>query len=244
MKIKFIGTSHGVPLPNRHYQSVLIETEKGDYLFDAGAPVMESFIQEGYDLTRLKKVFVTHVHHDHMYGILDMVILATWYYTNMNFDIYMPEQRGVDAVREYSKSLLPKKTAENILYHVYEEGVMFDDGNIKVTAIHTDHMVALTDIAFGFLIEADGKRVYITGDLHGSLRDFPLEVLSVPTDVLITECAHCSAEKLAEKMEQTNVEKLMVIHVFPLDKFDKMEECMKDSAKELIFPDDGSEYQV
>ena len=63
MKIKFLGTSHGVPLPERHYQSILIETDNGDYLFDAGAPVMECWIKEGYDLTKLKSVFVTHVHH-------------------------------------------------------------------------------------------------------------------------------------------------------------------------------------
>ena len=244
MKIKFIGTSHGVPLPDRHYQGVLIETEKGDYLFDAGAPVMESWINAGYDMTRLKTVFVTHVHHDHMYGLLDMVILGTWSYREMNFDIYMPEQRGVDAVKEYSKSLLQGRIAENIRYHVYEEGVVFDDGNIKVTSVHSDHMSATTDIAYGFLIEADGKRVYLTGDLHGTLKDFPIEVLSVPTDVLITECAHFSAEKLADKVEQANVEKFMVIHVFPLDKFEKLKDCMKNSEIELIFPDDGSEYQI
>lgn len=38
MKTKFLGTSHGAPLPGRHCQSILIETNAGAYLFDAGAP--------------------------------------------------------------------------------------------------------------------------------------------------------------------------------------------------------------
>lgn len=219
-------------------------TDNGDYLFDAGAPVMECWIKEGYDLTKLKSVFVTHVHHDHMYGLLDMTILATWYYKNMNFDIYMPEQRGVNALQEYCKALLPERTVDNITYHVYKEGVVYDDGNIRVTSVHSDHMDATTNIAYGFLVEADGKRVYITGDLHGTLKDFPVELLSVPTDVLITECAHFSAVKLMNKLEEVNVKKCMVVHVFPVEKYEKIHEIAEGKRYEMIFPSDGSEYTI
>ena len=40
MKFKFIGTSHGWPLPGRNCQSFLLETDNGSYLIDMGAPVI------------------------------------------------------------------------------------------------------------------------------------------------------------------------------------------------------------
>ena len=38
MKIKFLGTSHGVPMPGRYYQSFLIEAGENAYLVDAELP--------------------------------------------------------------------------------------------------------------------------------------------------------------------------------------------------------------
>ena len=240
MKIDFLGTSHGVPMPGRHYQSICIETEKGTYLVDAGAPVMDCLINRKYDLTKINAVFVTHVHNDHIVGLMDMVMLASWYYKEMAFDIYMPEQRGVDAVEGYCNILLHgKSSSDKISYKPVKEGVIFDDGNLKVTAVPTSHMEATTNVAYGYLLEADGKRVYITGDMHPSLKDFPSRVLSEPVDVLISECAHFSAEALIEKLATVNAQKVMVVHVFPLDKYDVLEQYAKESPFELLLPRDG-----
>ena len=61
MQIRFLGTSHGVPMPERFYQSMLIETDNGNsYLVDAGAPVMDLLVRLNYDLTRVKAAFITH----------------------------------------------------------------------------------------------------------------------------------------------------------------------------------------
>ena len=65
---------------------------------DAGAPVMDILINEGYDLTKIKAVFITHMHADHMNGLLDMISLATWYYKDMSFEVNLPEVNEGDAV--------------------------------------------------------------------------------------------------------------------------------------------------
>lgn len=240
MKIDFLGTSHGVPMPGRHYQSICIETAKGTYLVDAGAPVMDCLIDRGYDLTKIKAVFVTHVHNDHILGLMDMVMLASWYYKEMAFDIYMPEQRGADAVEGYCNILLNgENRSDKISYKPVKEGVIFDDGNLKVTAVPTSHMEATTNIAYGFLLEADGKRVYITGDMHSSLKDFPSQLLTQPVDVLISECAHFPTEALIEKLASVPAKKVMVVHVFPADKYDVLAQYAKDAPFELLLPRDG-----
>jgi hypothetical protein len=177
-------------------------------------------------------------------GLIDMVDLASWYYKNMSFDIYMPEQRGIDAIENYCEILLQRKTSDEISYTVFEEGVIFDDANVKVNAIHTEHMDATTNIAYGFLIEAEGKHIYITGDMHRTLKDFPKELLTVPTDVVITECAHFPAEDLMGKLKGICANQVMVIHVYPTKQYDVLETCKSKTSFELIFPKDGNKYEI
>ena len=80
MKIRFLGTSFGAPSAGRHQQSILLETADGSgYLVDAGAPVLDILVNTGYDLTKLKAVFITHLHGDHMNGLHDIINLAAYY---------------------------------------------------------------------------------------------------------------------------------------------------------------------
>lgn len=244
MKIRFLGTSHGVPMPGRYYQSMLIETDKGSYLVDAGAPVMDILINENYDLTKIKAVFVTHLHGDHMLGLVDMVNLATWYYKEMSFEVYLPEQRGIDAIKSFVSMLLYGQDTDRVVYHVIEKKTFFDDGNLKVTAVPTDHMSATTNIAYGFIVKADGKRLYVTGDMHGSLKDFPAELLSEPFDALVSECAHFPVEKLLENLDGVNVKKAIVVHVFPTDKYDVLKQYREEAPFEVLLPDDGDVIEL
>lgn len=243
MKINFLGTSHGAPKPGRHCQSVLIETEKGDYLFDAGAPVMDVFANMGYDVSRLKAVFISHCHPDHFFGLTHMIDMAYWCYGKMRFAVYMPEQRGIDGLRTFCGAFHP--LTDRVSYEMITEGTFFDDGNIKVTAVHSDHMKASTNICFGFLIEGEGKRVYITGDLHPSLEDFPVQLLSERVDALITEGAHFSAEELVEKLLNVRADRIMVVHVHPDSRYKDLENvCSRYPQLPVCYPDDYSVYQV
>ena len=246
MKIKFLGTSHGAPLPGRHCQSILIETEAGAYLFDAGAPVIDLLVNENFDLTRLRAIFVTHLHSDHIDGLPGIVCLASWFYVKMRFGVYLPEQSGVDAIRGYCRTRLQNEyrwdkdeSEERIPFFAYETGEIYDDGNLKVTAHPTEHLKRIGKPAYGFLIEAEGKKVYITGDIHGSLSDFPAFLYSDKVDLLISECAHFDPALLAEKLMKCNARTVAVIHVFPLRRFDELKQIEPTVPARMIYPNDG-----
>ncbi|MBQ4607246.1 MAG: MBL fold metallo-hydrolase, partial [Clostridia bacterium] len=71
----------------------LLEADSGEaYLVDAGAPVLDILVNAGYDLTKLKAVFITHLHGDHMNGLHDIINLAAYY--NIRCTIWLSEQRG------------------------------------------------------------------------------------------------------------------------------------------------------
>lgn len=220
---------------------MLIETEQGDYLFDAGAPVMDIFANEGYDVTRLKAVFISHCHPDHFFGLTHTIDMAYWCYREMRYSIYMPEQRGIDGLKTFCGAFHP--LTDRVSYALISEGTFFDDGNIRVSAVHSDHMKASTDVCYGFLVEGEGKRVYITGDLHPSLNDFPVGLLKERVDALITECAHFTAEELVAKLQAVNAGRIMVIHVNPSSRYEDLREaCSRYPRLPVCYPNDGDVY--
>ena len=245
MKVIFLGTSHGVPMPGRHYQSILIETEKGGYLIDAGAPVMELLINRGYDLSRLKSVFVTHMHTDHSIGLVNTVILASWYYKMMAYDVYLPEELAIKEIKTACCSIFHGALTDRVVFHTVDEGLVFDDGNIRVTAVPNDHMLKYPRKSFSYLIEQGDERVYVTGDLGHPLTDFPApEAYKGHVNAFICECAHFSAEKLLPKLATVKADAVMPIHVFPLDKYDTLAAHAGEIPAKLIFPNDGDEFTL
>jgi len=244
MKIRFLGTSHGVPTPGRHCQSVLVETEKGDYLFDAGAPVMDLLIHSGYDPSRLRAVFISHCHPDHFFGLVHMLDLSSWYYYKvMEYSVFMPEQRGIDMLREFCGKI--HRLSDRVTYRLVEEGTFYRDGNVTVTAVHTDHMRSSTDISFGFLIQGEGQRIYITGDLHPSLEDFPTELLRQGVDALVTECAHFSPKELFEKLQEISAQRIFVIHVHPSERYGELKAQEGEYPRlSVCYPEDGDIFSL
>ena len=236
MKIRFLGTSHGVPMPGRFCQSILFETEEGLYLVDCGAPVADLLIGEGYDLTRLRAVFLTHQHSDHMLGLLHLLDLATWYFKEMRFTVYLPEENGPDFFRS-TLTFLEGTPTDRITYRTYGEGTVLEDGSLTVSAHPTRHIAPRP--AYGFLLEEGDRRVYVTGDMRGDLSDFPSELLAAPVDLLVPECAHCSAEALFALCEETAAATVAPVHVYPTVKYDVLRNRAESSAKTWVFPADG-----
>ena len=71
MKFHFLGTSAGSPSIERNVTAlgVTFEQKKEWYLFDAGDGTQQQILRTSLSLPRLEKIFITHMHGDHCYGV-------------------------------------------------------------------------------------------------------------------------------------------------------------------------------
>ncbi len=189
MELLVLGASHGVPTPHRHCSSTLLKCGDSYYLIDAGAPVADLMIQKGLAFEKLRAVFLTHRHSDHVIGLAHVCNLATWRFRESRFTCFFPEQDCIDGLKGYLRCM-DDIAEDRILMECYGNGTVYQDENIKVTAIPTNHMNGVHP-SYAFVIDGEGKRVIFTGDLQvGEPLDFPEVAHTEPSDAIVCELAH------------------------------------------------------
>lgn len=190
MRITFLGSGHGVPTAARHCTSTMITAGGCAYLFDCGAPVADCLAQAGVRVEDVRGVFLTHMHGDHTFGLPALCSIASWYYRTSSFDVFFPEACGIDAMRAWILAADKSFDEERIRLHLFQEGIVYADENVVVSAHRTEHMQnGLPSCAF--VIEGEGQRIVIAGDLHhGDARDFPVIARTEPSDAVVCELCH------------------------------------------------------
>ncbi len=215
MKITFLGTSHGVPEAHRKCTSVMITVGGKHYIIDAGVMLCAELRRRQIDLHDVKAVFLTHMHGDHTNGIIEFTDLLTWYFKDVRPDIYVPEIKAFEGAAAWLQVTHGMDVRDQMPpYSEVKEGLFYDDGNVKVTAIRTQH---LTDRpAYGYMIEAEGKRIVLSGDMgFNKYDDFPAAAYTLPCDVVVTEAAHCHLAESVETFAKFTTKKLIVSHIVP-----------------------------
>lgn len=216
MKVKFLGTAAGVPSVGRECTSVMLRVGGFVYLIDAGASVTHKMCDADISVDKIKAVFFTHYHLDHMYGLSDILrVVNKRKEGSLPTDYYFTEKGAIDAWKKYFTEAVGKINESLNVFHFYESGVIFDDGNIKVTAIPNAHLKKYNRPSYSFAIEAEGKRLIFSGDLSQGLSegDFPDAAKLEQTDLLVLEYAHFDLEDMIPHLEKCKLKALCFNHI-------------------------------
>ena len=184
MKITFLGTGSGV-CENSRFCSAAAVTVKGvTYVIDAGAPISTLLQTKGIRLETVKALFITHNHGDHISGLPEFVIQLNCHHARFfpgaHVDIYVPD------ARPHQHTLWGCAHTAITDLKEYGEGLVYEDELIRITSFRTNH----TESSFGFLVEAEGKRVVFSGDFAGDLSDYPKVLTEADNDIAVVEAGH------------------------------------------------------
>ena len=269
-----LGSGTPNPNPERMGSAYLVLADDTPYLFDFGSGVVRRVAAlssewggnfSKLDVTQLEYAFLSHIHSDHTLGLADLIITPWIMGRDKPLKIFGPE-----AAKDMADHII-KAYQPDIDYRIYgtqpqndkgykaiftsiEEGVIYEDKNIMVTAFLNDH----GDLAesYGFLIQTGDKTILISGDTGPSanLLRFGNEV-----DILVHEvysqagfekkepdwkiyhkAHHTSPSELAKIAKKLNPKTLVLSHIlfWGSSESEILEEILKDYDGKVILADD------
>src|SRR5438105_9790924 len=196
-----LGTSGGpLPRPGRTQSSNLLVVNGTPYLIDAGDGAVRRIVRAGYDFRRVGQVFITHPHSDHTNGLATL-LNAQWEYQRREpTDLY---GAGVEALVKGAIAYLTpnaeirwaegkrQKMAELFRGHDVAPGAVYQDANVRVTAVENTHFNYAPEStgygkyrSYSYRFETPGRVVVFTGDTGPSEA---LTNLAKNADVLVSE---------------------------------------------------------
>ena len=173
IRVVLLGTAGGPrPDPVRAGPSAWVEAG-GERLFvDAGRGAVLRMAQAGLDPSRVTRLFLTHLHSDHTVGLPDLWLSGWWIARSAPLEVRGPV--GTRAMVEHLRQAfaadvdlrvapperLSRETAGIAGFDV-AEGVVYESGGVRVTAIRVDHGPVPT---FAYRIDHAGRSVVFSGD--------------------------------------------------------------------------------
>jgi ribonuclease Z len=167
-----------VPNPLRFGISTLVVAGTEKLMFDCGRAATIRMGQMGMLLGDVNKLFVTHLHSDHVIGIPDLY-LAGWASQGRTVPLRVWGPAGTHDmmahlekafafdihVRRDVDELFPAEGIKTVATDI-REGVVYDENGVKVTAFLVDH--GPVKPAFGYRVDYRGHSVALSGDTKPS----------------------------------------------------------------------------
>lgn len=176
MELVFLGTGAGMPSLRRNVTAIalnLLEEAGAYWLFDCGEGTQHQVLRSSVKLSRLEKLFVTHLHGDHIYGLPGLLTSRSYQGGETRLTLYGPK-----GIREFIESALHISQARlsyELAIEEIEEGVIVDEERFTVEARRVEHRLE----CFGFRISEK--------DQEGRLDAAGLKAIGVPSGPLYAE---------------------------------------------------------
>jgi ribonuclease Z len=154
VQVTFLGTSSGVPTRARNVSAVALRLPQRSelWLFDCGEGTQHQFLRSDLRVSQLSRIFITHMHGDHVFGLPGLLASLGLAGTCNGVDLY-----GPDPLRDYLEGVL-RTSSTRIGYplrtHKVQEAahsgaVLLNDSDLQVRCAPLSHRVP----AFAYRID-------------------------------------------------------------------------------------------
>lgn len=182
-KVVMLGTGNPNPSPSQSGCSVAIVVNNTPYIIDFGPGLIRKAAAlspsyggsiSGLEARNIKTAFLTHMHSDHTTGYPDLILTPWVMGRDEPLEVFGPE-----GLKDMTDNILRAYDAD-IKYRIYgdepandkgwrvnchefsQEGVIYEDANVKVEAFPVKH--GTWPNAFGFRFTTPDRVIVISGD--------------------------------------------------------------------------------
>ncbi|EMV8336782.1 ribonuclease Z [Listeria monocytogenes] len=161
MELVFLGTGAGVPSRGRNVTSIalsMLNERNTIWLFDCGEATQHQIMRSQIKLSKLEKIFITHLHGDHIFGLPGLLSSRSFQGGESDLTIYGPV--GITEYVETSLRLSGTRLTYKIIFNEIEPGLIFEDKMFSITVDELDHGLR----SFGYRIVEKDKPGALNAD--------------------------------------------------------------------------------
>ena len=147
MQVTFLGTSSGVPTRARNVSAVALRLPQRSemWLFDCGEGTQHQFLRSDLRLSQLRRVFITHMHGDHVFGLPGLLAsLGLSGSCNAGVDLYGPDPLDAyltGALNNSSTRIGYPLQVHRVRQAAEQGSVLFEDDDLTVRCTPLTHRV-------------------------------------------------------------------------------------------------------
>jgi len=151
LTVTFLGTSSAAPTQGRGLPAIAIQREGSVVLLDAGEGVQRQVLKHGIGLNRETSVLITHLHGDHVTGLLGLLQTMSLAQRRKPLNIVGPPslQKWIDV----TKDLLHIGLTFPVNFSPARKGIVLRTNDFKIRATKALHSVE----AYSYVVEERGR---------------------------------------------------------------------------------------
>jgi len=140
IRVVFLGTAASIPTDARALPSVAVKRKNEVFLFDCGEGVQRQMIRARVGFHKRMKVFVTHMHGDHVLGLPGLLQTMSLLDRRQKLEVYGPVgvKAFVDAIEETVQFVL---TFPVEIREIDDEGLVCEEEEYYVHAVRVNHVI-------------------------------------------------------------------------------------------------------
>jgi len=138
LNVIFLGTGGSIPTPKRGLSAIAVRRKTELLLFDCGEGTQRQMIQAGVGFHRKAKVFVTHMHGDHVLGLPGLLQTMSLLGRTKKLEIFGP--RGIKAFVEAISQTVRFSLTFPVQVSEVEAGLVCEEKEYEVFAAQSDHI--------------------------------------------------------------------------------------------------------
>ncbi|MFC0604797.1 ribonuclease Z [Winogradskyella pulchriflava] len=149
MKLTILGCHSATPRTNTNPTSQILEIKNHMFLIDCGEGTQVELRRNKIKFSRIKHIFISHLHGDHYYGLIGLVSTFRLLTRETELHIYGP--KGLKEVITLQLKLSDSWTNYPLIFHELtskESEIIYEDEKVEVHTIPLNHRVYTNGFLF------------------------------------------------------------------------------------------------
>ena len=149
ISVMILGAASAKPTAGRHPSAQIVNCNEQHYLVDAGEGVQQQMFRYGFNPLRLRAVFISHLHGDHVFGLFPLLSTLGLYGRRTPLKVFAPRPFGeiLECHLRYFDSALPYEV-EWVEVDTTKHQIIFENRTLEVWSIPLRHRVPTSGYLF------------------------------------------------------------------------------------------------